>query len=77
MDKSFERILARVEQVRETLDLNKSKFCRGFDMKPQTYNNFLGKQGSKPNIPLILGVSKAYGINPAWLLFGGGHKIGF
>ncbi len=76
MDKSFERILARVEQVRKTLDLSKSKFCRGFDMKAQSYSNYTGKQKSKPGIPLVVGVCKTYNINPSWLLFGKGHMQG-
>ena len=42
-------------------------------MKPQTYNNFIGAQGSKPNIELILGIVNRYGVNPNWLLNGAGE----
>ena len=41
-------------------------------MKPQTYNNFIGTQGSKPNVELIFGIVNRYGVNPMWLLNGSG-----
>ena len=42
-------------------------------MNPQTYNNFVGAQGSKPNIELITGVVKEFNVNPSWLLKGEGE----
>lgn len=41
-------------------------------MKPQTYNNFIGSQGSKPNVELIHGIVNVFGVNPLWLLNGTG-----
>lgn len=41
-------------------------------MKPQTYNNFIGSQGSKPSVELILGAVNRFGANPNWVLNGKG-----
>lgn len=69
----FSEIIERVERVRKSLALNKSRFSRSFGMKPQTYNNFIGSQGSKPNIELICGVVKTHNVSPDWLLYGSGE----
>lgn len=63
-------IVERVEAVRRRCDLGKSAFCAAFSMAPQTYNNFIGAQGSKPNVELVLGVCQAYGVRADWLLWG-------
>ncbi len=68
-------ILDRVEMVRNTIDISKSAFCKKFDMVPQTYNNFIGKQSSKPNIELIIGIVNEWGVNPFWLLNGEGEMF--
>lgn len=65
-------IIRRIEDLRGRFNINKSRFCEGIGMKPQTYNNFIGAQGSKPNVELILGVMQAYGVEPRWLLTGEG-----
>lgn len=68
----FADIIERIEYVRKYLNLNKSRFSSDIGMKPQTYNNFIGAQGSKPNIELIHGIVNRYGVNPTWLLNGTG-----
>ena len=55
------------------LSMNKSRFSARIGMKPQTYNNFIGPQGSKPNIELLLGMLNVYHVNPYWLLNGTGE----
>jgi len=65
-------IIERIEYVRKLRGLNKSKFSAAIGMKPQTYNNFIGAQGSKPNVELIYGVVSVYEVNPYWLLQGEG-----
>ena len=68
----FSEIIERVERVRNRLALNKSRFSQSIGMRPQTYNNFVGSQGSKPNIELICGLINTYNVNPDWLLTGSG-----
>ena len=63
-------IIERVEIVRKEKHLNKSQFSTTIGMKPQTYNNFVGAQGSKPSLVLVCGVIEQFGVNPWWLLFG-------
>ena len=66
----FPEIIERVEYVRRYLSLNKSQFSQRIGMTPQTYNNFIGAQGSKPNIELLYGLFNVYHVNPMWLLNG-------
>lgn len=73
MNHQFGSVIERVEHVRRELDLNKSRFSASFGMKPQTYNNFIGSQGSKPNAELIVGVATVHGISTDWLLLGTGE----
>lgn len=54
------------------MGLNKSRFSSEIGMKPQTYNNFIGSQGSKPNVELIYGIVTRFGVNPIWLFTGSG-----
>ena len=68
----FSEIIERVEYVRRSVGLNKSRFSGEIGMKPQTYNNFVGAQGSKPNIELVHGVASRFNVNPTWLLYGKG-----
>ncbi len=68
----FPEIIERIEHVRKQLGLNKSRFCQAFGMKPQTYNNYIGPQGTKPNIELFFGVIDRFSVNPDWLLTGSG-----
>ncbi len=68
----FQDIIERVEHVRIQLGKNKSKFAAEIDMKPQTYNNFIGSQASKPNVELIYGVVNSYDVHPLWMLTGKG-----
>lgn len=70
--RKFTDIIERIEYLRNLLKLNKSRFSSDIGMKPQTYNNFIGAQGSKPNIELIHGIVNKYGVNPMWLLNGAG-----
>lgn len=65
------QIIDRVEEVRKALGLNKSQFSARISMKPQTYNNFIGAQGSKPNVELLVGIVRVFDVNPFWLLIGG------
>ncbi len=69
-ERKFSEIIERIEYVRRHLSMNKSRFSSGIGMKPQSYNNFIGAQGSKPNIELILGMINVYHVNPYWLLDG-------
>jgi transcriptional regulator with XRE-family HTH domain len=66
----FKDIVDRAEEVRKQLGLNKAQFSARMGMSPQTYNNFVGKQSSKPNVELILGIVQAFGVEPMWLLNG-------
>lgn len=70
--KKFGDIIERIEYLRNLLNLNKSRFSAEIGMKPQTYNNFIGAQGSKPNVELIFGIVNRFGVNPMWLLNGAG-----
>lgn len=70
--KKFADIIERIEYLRNLLNLNKSRFSADIGMKPQTYNNFIGAQGSKPNVELIYGIVNRFGANPMWLLNGSG-----
>jgi transcriptional regulator with XRE-family HTH domain len=70
--KKFSDIIERIEYLRNLLNLNKSRFSADIGMKPQTYNNIIGAQGSKPNVELIYGIVNRYGANPMWLLNGNG-----
>ena len=70
--KKFADIIERIEYLRNLLNLNKSRFSADIGMKPQTYNNFIGAQGSKPNVELIFGIVNQYGASPNWLLNGSG-----
>lgn len=70
--KKFSDIIERIEYLRNLLNLNKSRFSNDIGMKPQTYNNFIGAQGSKPNVELIFGIVNQFGANPMWLLNGTG-----
>ncbi len=70
--RKFEDIIERIEYIRNYLGLNKSRFSAEIGMKPQTYNNFIGSQGSKPNIELIHGIVNRFLVNPIWLLNGNG-----
>ncbi len=72
MSKLYADIIDRIEYVRKIRGLNKSKFSSAIGMKPQTYNNFIGAQRSKPNIELIYGIVDKYDVNPYWLLRGVG-----
>ncbi len=70
-------IVERIEDMRCDLKLSKSKFCAAFGMKPQTYSNFIGQQGSKPNVELLMGVAEAYRPHDregalAWIVWGVG-----
>ncbi len=70
-------IIARIEDMRHDLKLSKVKFAAGFGMCPQTYSNFTDKQGSKPNMELLMGVVEAYRSHDkegalAWILWGDG-----
>ena len=69
----YPEIVERIEYVRKRLELNKSRFSQSFGMKPQTYNNFIGPQATKPNIELIYGVVDRFNVNPDWLLTGSGE----
>jgi hypothetical protein len=70
--KKFSDIIERVEQVRTHLGLNKSRFSAEIGMKPQTYNNFIGSQGSKPNVELLYGIVSRFSVNPLWVFTGQG-----
>ncbi len=71
----YKDIVERAESVRKFLSMNKSRFSRRIGMKPQSYNNFTGAQGSKPNIELIYGLVNEYKVNPRWLLNGIGEMF--
>jgi transcriptional regulator with XRE-family HTH domain len=70
--RKFSDIIERVEQLRAHLGLNKSRFSAEIGMKPQTYNNFIGSQGSKPNVELLHGIVARFGVNPLWVFTGQG-----
>ena len=72
MKEQHREIIERVEKVRVHLGLNKSRFSAAFGMKAQTYNNFIGAQGSKPNVEMIIGLCDAHGVRADWLLWGEG-----
>lgn len=68
----FADIIQRVEQLRGSLGLSKSRFARSMGLTPQTYNNFMGPQASKPSVKLIYGIVSAYNVTAMWLLNGSG-----
>lgn len=68
----FTDIIDRIERFRIHMKLNKSQFSRRIGIKPQTYNNFIGAQGSKPSVELIHGIVTQFGVNPMWILTGNG-----
>jgi len=70
--RKFSDIIERVEQLRAHLGLNKSRFSSEIGMKPQTYNNFIGSQASKPNVELLHGIVTRFGVNPLWVFTGHG-----
>lgn len=71
----FADITERVEVVRTSLGLNKAQFASRIGMKPQTYNNFVGSQGTKPNMALVCGIVRAFNVDPGWLLTGAGEPF--
>ena len=73
--RKFTEIIERIEFIRNQVGLNKSRFSGEIGMKPQTYNNFIGSQGSKPNIELIYGIVNRFKVNPIWLLNGSGEPF--
>jgi transcriptional regulator with XRE-family HTH domain len=73
--RKFPEIIERIEYTRTHLGLNKSRFSAEIGMKPQTYNNFIGSQGSKPNVELIYGIVSRFGVNPIWLFTGSGQMF--
>jgi hypothetical protein len=76
MDKAIaQQIIGRVEELRTHLGHNKSRFSAEMGMKAQTYNNFIGAQGSKPNVELIHGCVERWGANAHWLLTGTGPML--
>jgi transcriptional regulator with XRE-family HTH domain len=68
-------IIGRVEHVRNHLGMNKSQFSQKIGMRPQTYNNFIGGQGSKPSVDLLVGIVERFGVNGDWLLTGQGRSF--
>lgn len=70
MEINYHEIIKRVEEVRHQARLNKSAFSARLGMKPQTYNNFIGKQGSKASVALVAGVCQAFDADANWLLLG-------
>jgi hypothetical protein len=73
--RKFPEIIGRIELLRFTLGMNKSRFSNAIGMKPQTYNNFIGAQGSKPNVELLHGIVTRFGANPMWVLTGKGSMF--
>lgn len=71
----YKEIIFRAEEIRHILGLNKSRFSAKAGLSPQTYNNFTGSQGSKPNVQLIHGIVQAFNVNPKWLLDGTGEPF--
>jgi DNA-binding XRE family transcriptional regulator len=71
----FSDITGRAEVVRTRLGLNKSQFSARIGIKPQTYNNFVGSQGSKPNMELFYGIVREFNVDPMWLLNGMGEPF--
>jgi len=69
-------IIDRVEETRQFLGMSRSRFSTACGLRPQTYNNFVGSQQSKPNVALILGLIGAYkritggDLDVGWLLTG-------
>jgi transcriptional regulator with XRE-family HTH domain len=73
--RKFVDIISRAEEVRKKLGLNKSQFSHRIGMKPQTYNNFVGSQGSRPNMELFYGIVREFNVDPMWLLNGSGEPF--
>ena len=71
----FADIVLRIEEVRISLRLGKSQFAREIGLLPQTYNNFIGHQQSKPSIALLKGVVTAFNLDATWLLTGEGEPF--
>lgn len=71
----FGDIVARVEQVRTALRLSRARFAREIGLRPQTYNNFVGAQGSRPSVALIRGIVAHLNVDANWLLTGKGEPF--
>lgn len=66
----YEAIIERVEATRIKLGMNKTQFTAKMGLKPQTYNNFISSQGTKPSVDLIYGVIHSFGVDANYLLTG-------
>lgn len=73
--RKFADIVGRIERLRNILRMKKSHFASAIGMKPQTYNNFIGAPGSKPNVELLHGIVTRFGANPMWVLTGAGSMF--
>ncbi len=70
MKPEFAKIIERVEEVRHQERLNKSRFSERIGLTPQTDNNFIGPQCSKPSVELVAGVCREFCTDANWLLLG-------
>jgi len=70
------RMVARIEQVREDLNLSRMAFCRHIGFPYPRYHHITGERQSKPTADLLQAVARHTGVNPSWLLTGEGRPDG-
>jgi len=68
----FIEIKGRAEFVRRKQRLPKNLFAARLGMSPATYNNYTGKQDSKPSVAMVIAICNVFNIAPTWMLFGKG-----
>lgn len=68
-----QKINIRIEELRETTDLNPTDFARKIGFKPNTYLITVAYNRRKPGIDLLQAVLRSYKVSARWLLLGEGN----
>ena len=77
MKPEHQAIIDRIEQVRWSRHMTKTSFCSAIGLTTQTYSNFTCSR-CKPNVNAVLGVCRAFKVDPRWIMFGEeGADFGF
>ncbi|MDH4247751.1 MAG: helix-turn-helix transcriptional regulator [Deltaproteobacteria bacterium] len=71
----FGELTARIEQVRESMNLTRMAFCKHIEFPYTSYHHITGERRSKPTAELLTAVVSHSTVNPAWLLNGEGPQF--
>jgi len=71
-DEKFGEMTARIEQVRESMNLSRMAFCKHIDYPYASYHHITGERRSKPTAELLAAVVSHTNVNSEWLLKGDG-----